>query len=243
MVVSDIRYQYYRDRHGAPRVTLCRIRTEDGRYGYGWSICTDGIVRYVDEVLLVRPSTPSGAYTLTRMRGGRSIARGRAEAALKNRGIQCQPFTDASCWIFHRPICRPEAVAVLEECQATALLRCLATRNMKWLRQAMQPDAVGQNHTYVNPHAAGAAHYRPITQDKYFPGGSIIADEISPRLLSIEEVAQLYDRARRAGVDAIELERLERLEAQQATDAAGYLQTPTVYSEVLERFVPDNEAL
>ena len=204
MVVPDIRYQYYRDRHGAPRVTLCRIRTEDGHYGYGWSICTDPSPHPADRM-----------HNDIRIRGGRSIARGRAEAALKNRGVQCHPFLDASCWIFHRPIRRVEALAVLEECQAAAMLYFLTTRNTKWLSQAMRPDMGSRSDTHVKPQGTPSPQHPQIFQSIYL----------------------------RAGADANELARLEMLEAQQATDAAGYLQTPTVYSEVLERFVPENEAL
>ena len=37
----DVLYYYLRDRYGAPLVTVCLCRTEEGKYTRGISICSD----------------------------------------------------------------------------------------------------------------------------------------------------------------------------------------------------------
>ena len=199
MTFSEIRYYYYRDQHRAPRVTLCRVRDDLGRYGYGWSICTDPSPHPGDRI-----------HDGQRIRGGRSIARGRAEAALSvRRGLACPIGVDGViCRLYWRPICREEALMVIHDCQAHGLLSFLESRNVRLVPMSLQPST-------------------------RLPIGDI------PRLGSQIPYEKLAN-AIRAGADANELARLEMLGA---VDAAGYLGTPTVYSEALKRFVPESEAL
>ena len=199
MTITDVKYYYYRDKHRAPRVTLCRVRDDMGRYGYGWSICTEPSPhpgdRIQDDVLI---------------RGGRSIARGRAEAALtERRGIACFIKADGVvCRLYWRPIRRREALAVLLTCGgAFGLFACIKERDILWFPESMRPPVV------------------PIDAIPRF-GSQIPSKQLSTAI--------------RAGGDANELARLEMLGYM---DAAGYLHNPTVYSEALERFVPESEAL
>ena len=95
LIFVDIRFYYFRDDKRRPRVTLCRVITDDHRIGYGWAICGDG-------------DNPNRDF-------GRWLAKGRAGAALR-RGRQAQ---DAErTWVYPRPILRREAVDVLGDCQA-----------------------------------------------------------------------------------------------------------------------------
>ena len=202
MTITDVKYFYYRDPHRAPRVTLCRVRDDLGRYGYGWSICTDPSPHPGDRI-------QDGQL----LRGGRSIARGRAEAALTTkRGVACCIKADGVvCRLYWRPIRHPEALAVIRACGgAFGLLACIKECDVLWYPEPMRPPTV------------------PLDAIPRF------GSQIPSRQLS---------NAIRAGADANELTRLEMLESAMLTDAAGYLQTPEVYSEALERFVPESEAL
>ena len=188
MTITDVRYYYYRDQHRAPRVTICRVRDDLGRYGYGWSICTEPSPHPGDRI-----------HDDTLIRGGRSIARGRAEAALTvKRGIACFIKADKIvCRLYWRPIRRREALAVIRACAgAFGLLACIKERDVLWFPETLRPKSIAYNQV---------------------PMKHILA-----------------------GSDANELARLEMLGY---ADAAGYLHTPTVYSEALERFVPESEAL
>ena len=199
MTITEVKYYYYRDQHRAPRVTLCRVRDDQGRYGYGWSICTEPSPHPGDRI-----------QNDTLIRGGRSIAKGRAEAALTpRRGIACFIKADrVVCRLYWRPIRRREALAVIRACGgAFGLLACIKERDVLWFPETMRPPTV------------------PLDVSPRF-GSQIPSKELS--------------KAIRAGGDANELARLEILGA---VDAAGYLHTPTVYSEALERFVPESEAL
>ena len=199
MTITEVKYYYYRDQHRAPRVTLCRVRDDLGRYGYGWSICTDPSPHPGDRI-------QEGKL----IRGGRSIAKGRAEAALTTRrGIACFIKADGVvCRLYSRPIQRCEALAVIRACpQAFGLLACIKERDVLWFPETMRPPTV------------------PL--------------DAIPRFSSQVPSKQL-SKAIRAGGDANELARLEMLGYM---DAAGYLHDPTVYSEALERFVPESEAL
>ena len=222
MVITDVKYYYYRDQHRAPRVTLCRVRDDLGRYGYGWSICTEPSPHPGDRI-----------QNDVLIRGGRSIARGRAEAALtERRGIACFIKADGVvCRLYWRPIRRREALAVLLTCGgAFGVFACIKERDVLWFPETMRPPAV------------------PIEAIPRF-GSQIHSKQLSTAI--------------RAGGDANELARLEILGA---VDAAGYLtevdvnalarekvlqhlerlqeaEARKVYSEVLERFVPESEAL
>lgn len=221
MTFSEIRYYYYRDAHRAPRVTICRVCDTQGRYGYGWSICTEPSPHPGDRIQF------DWAGNDVWIRGGRSIARGRATAALTGtRGVECLPYGTAPCFLYRRPIRRAEAIGVLVACHAFALLNVQETRDVRGFplpilppQQAVPSSNAVTDTVVANPHA-----FAPSSQ-------------VSARRLTT------YRHAILAGADANELARLELLEAFPLTDAAGYLQVPEVYSEALERFVTESEAL
>ena len=184
MIITEARYCYYRDEGGAPRVTVCRVRDDQGRYGYGWSICTEPTPHHHDtgEYLLYDDS-------FVRQRGGRSIARGRAEVAFTPPRGQACFGTRIPCYRFWRPIRRPEAREMLVRCKAMGVF-LLSQGILDQLPRSMQP---------LSHHLHG-----------------------------------------QAGADATEVQRLEIFTG---VDAAGYLDASPiqVYSEELERFVPETE--
>ncbi len=215
MTITNVKYYYYRDQHRAPRVTLCRVRDDLGRYGYGWSICTDPSPHPGDRI-----------QNDTLIRGGRSIARGRAEAALSvRRGIACYVKADQIiCRLYWRPIRRLEALAVIRACPgAFGILACIKERDVLWFPKIM----------------------RPKISEEFSPAWRFASNEAVEAQIEFQKDverrrARRLANAIRAGADANELARLEILGA---VDDAGYLNTPTVYSEALERFVPESEAL
>ena len=69
--MSKTRFFYFYDHtgeHRRPVVTVCRLRSDEGEYGYGWAICSDA-------------DNPC-------KRTGRAIAEGRARAALSHKTHQ-----------------------------------------------------------------------------------------------------------------------------------------------------------
>ena len=246
MTITDVKYYYYRDQHRAPRLTLCRVRDDQGRYGYGWSICTDPSPHPGDRI-------QDGEL----IRGGRSIAKGRAEAALtERRGIACFSKPDGVvCRLYWRLIRRREALAVIRACGgAFGLLACIKERDVLWFPETMRPTMreISQKSTVSTE---GHHDVSESIFDRYRRGTA--SDEETDK-----KKAQLQ-RHLLAGADANELARLEILGA---VDSAGYLtqvdvnalsrkkalqhldtlqeaEARKVYSEALERFVPESEAL
>lgn len=136
MLITDVRYFYYRDDHRTPRITLCAVRADDGRIGYGWAICSysDACVRDI----------------------GMFRARGRAMVALekRGRGMPCcdwvgegaQQYTQGVLgyvWRYARPVMRGEAKIVINACDDAAygLYRLFEYGDVRGLPKAMRPEA------------------------------------------------------------------------------------------------------
>ena len=126
----QVRYYYYRNSSKHPLVTLCKIQSDDGRIGYGWAICNEKDPCRKDDKDIFDYAT----NRLTILVGGKHLAKGRAEAALK-RG---KPLDD-HVWCYNRPIKRKEAIAVIWQCQAIALLNLEARGDYTLLPRSMQP--------------------------------------------------------------------------------------------------------
>jgi len=204
MTITEVKYYYYRDKKKSPRITVCRVRLDNGVYSYGWSICTEASP-HREIILEPHPSLDKAGFVLRR--GGRAIARGRAVVALTaKRGVPCRVGPDGIiCRFFHRPIHRPEALAVVHACHAGSLLQFLDERDVRWLPNSLRP----------------------------IPSPSVSL--LPPPTNTLSEQKALYILA---GADANELEHLEMLTERSLSDGE-----VMVYSEGLERFVPQNEAL
>lgn len=250
MTITEVKYYYYRDQHRAPRVTLCRVRDDLGRYGYGWSICTDPSPHPGDRI-------QDGEL----IRGGRSIARGRAEASLTpRRGIACFIKADGVvCRLYWRPIRRREALEVIRTCpEAFGLLACIKERDILWFPETMRPPAVP-----IDAILRFGSQIPSKQLSKAWSAAAAANKVAAAQLEFQKDVERRLSKAIRAGGDANELARLEMLGA---VDAAGYLtevdvnalarqkalqhldtlqeaEARKVYSEALERFVPGSEAL
>ena len=123
------RFFYFYDNtgeHRRPVVTVCRLRSDEGEYGYGWAICSDA-------------DNPC-------KRTGRAIAEGRARAALE-RKAHIKPLKEGEnfAWVYAIAVFRLSALNVLSKCG----LFPLNTRHVKFgmrelfavLPKAMQPEA------------------------------------------------------------------------------------------------------
>mgnify|MGYP001583018525 CR=1 FL=1 len=98
--MSKARFFYLYDltgEHRRPVVTICRLRNDKGRYGYGWAICSDA-------------DNPC-------KRTGRAIAEGRARAALLHKDYK-KPFQEgeAFAWLYAPGVSRLSALNVLMRC-------------------------------------------------------------------------------------------------------------------------------
>lgn len=96
------RFFYFYDRtgkHPRPVVTVCRLRTEAGEYGYGWAVCSN------DD----QPCKQTG----------RQIAHGRAIAALQHKQYAYHPPGRPRVWLWRPAIYRPSALWVLQRCGVT----------------------------------------------------------------------------------------------------------------------------
>lgn len=97
------RFFYFYDttgEHRRPMVTICRIRTDEGEYAYGWAVCSE--------------------RDLPCKRIGRAIAQGRALAALGHKKWLHSPSVEQSAWLHPHLICRAEALATLRRCKMLA---------------------------------------------------------------------------------------------------------------------------
>ena len=98
--MADRRFFYIYDdtgEHRRPVVTICRLRSDDGAYGYGWAICSDA-------------DNPC-------KRTGRAIAEGRARAALQRRlHSKGRLAGEEEAWTYRRAVYRPSALGILKRC-------------------------------------------------------------------------------------------------------------------------------
>ena len=152
MAIIETTYFYYREplkprdtkRNlslvlGPPRVTLCRVQDDQHRFGVGWAICTEPTPHHKDlwHVLYHEGVEIPGNRVL--VRGGRSIARGRAEAALRDhdrqegRGRFCTTYSDVELYRFNRPIVDQRALSVIDLCHARDLLKFVAASDILFL--------------------------------------------------------------------------------------------------------------
>ena len=106
---QDVRYFYFRDDRRRPVITLCRIIAHDGKIGYGWAICGPRDNPHKRDVLMYDKTTESWK----RIRGGKSVAYGRAEAALK-RGEPCKGC-DGTVFTYGRKVSRMNAMLAVYE--------------------------------------------------------------------------------------------------------------------------------
>lgn len=165
-----IRYYYFRDDKRAPRVTLCAVRDKDGRIGYGWSICSaDDTPRREDWY-----AWDDAHVDYVRHVGGRTLARGRAEAALKKRGAPARTCRDTivterseqtflpHVLIYRRPVLRTEARAMLQECCgwygepgfSAGLWKLIDYHDPSWLPPSMRPESLSVPDTEESVDAA-----------------------------------------------------------------------------------------
>mgnify|MGYP001565117284 CR=1 FL=1 len=129
------RFFYFYDitgEHRRPVVTVCRLRSDEGTYGYGWAVCSDS-------------DSPC-------KRTGRAIAEGRARAALKHQKYsKGRLHGELDAFVYAPRVLRLSALNVLSKCG----LFPLNSRHIKFgicelfvaLPMAMQPldeDSKGQ---------------------------------------------------------------------------------------------------
>lgn len=126
----DVRFYYYRDEKKRPLVTLCKVKHDDGRIGYGWAVCSASDNCHKRDLY----GYEQGPEACKVAFGGKSIALGRAEAALR-RG---KPLDD-HVWCYKRTIQRDEALAVLWQCRAYAIVALEARGDYTLLPRSMQP--------------------------------------------------------------------------------------------------------
>ena len=153
MTITDVRYYYYRDDKRQPRITLCVVRADDGRIGYGWSICSQLDVFHKEDYYTGSLFTMRGYEKHV---GGKTIARGRAEVALakRGRGIPCQNWVSdgmnqhtegvlGHIWRYARDICRDDAKRVINVCvdAAEPLYRLTEYGDVRGLPTSMRPEA------------------------------------------------------------------------------------------------------
>ena len=130
---QDVRYFYFRDDRRRPVITLCRIIAYDGKVGYGWAVCGPRDNPHKRDVLMYDKTTESWK----RIRGGKSVAYGRAEAALK-RGEPCYGC-DGTVFTYGRKVSRMIARNIVFECGATGF-SALAQLHDPWqLPRSMRP--------------------------------------------------------------------------------------------------------
>ena len=132
--MADRRFFYFYDNtgeHRRPVVTICRLRSDEGKYGYGWAICSE--------------------KDLPCKRTGRAIAEGRARAALQHKKhIKGLLMGENFAWVYASEVRRLSALSVLNKCG----LFPLNTRHFKFgmhelfaaLPKAMQPYEWGAPH-------------------------------------------------------------------------------------------------
>jgi hypothetical protein len=126
----ETRYFYFRNGRNHPKVTVAMVRRGDGAVGYGWAIVGKGdLFAYNDMTAYCKDV---GQWT--EVRGGKSIARGRAEAALR-RGKQIAD----KVWRYDRPIQRPWAIDTIASCNASALFALVWHDAYEALPKSMQP--------------------------------------------------------------------------------------------------------
>ena len=98
--MAERRFFYLYDHtgeHRRPVVTICRLCSDDGAYGYGWAICSDA-------------DNPC-------KRTGRTIAEGRALSALQHRRhAKGRLAGEGEAWTYRRAVYRPSAVSILKRC-------------------------------------------------------------------------------------------------------------------------------
>ena len=103
--MSTARFFYFYDNtgeHRRPVVTVCRLRDDEGKYGYGWAICSDA-------------DNPC-------KRAGRAIAEGRARAALLHKAhIKPLESGENFAWVYSPKVSRLSALNVLSKCGAFPL--------------------------------------------------------------------------------------------------------------------------
>lgn len=133
--LADIRYFYFRDDRRRPVITLCRVINENGLVGYGWAICGPKDNPHKENIL-VRDRT---TRQWIEVRGGRSIALGRAVAALR-RGMP-SPCA-ANVRVYDRKVHRQVARSVAIECQAMGFVALAALGDPWQLPKSMQPPSV-----------------------------------------------------------------------------------------------------
>ena len=83
--------------HRRPVVTVCRLRNDEGKYGYGWAICSD--------------------KDIPCKRTGRAIAEGRARAALLHKTYM-KLFEEGEnfAWAYSPGVFRLSALNVMSKC-------------------------------------------------------------------------------------------------------------------------------
>jgi hypothetical protein len=168
MTITAVRYFYYRDDKRAPRITLCAVRADDWRVGYGWAICDWRVgygwaicsasdpVHKDDWLEWIDDGRTNNAQAFVRRVGGKTLARGRAEAALtkRGRGFQClnwQPHV----WRYARPVRRKEAQDVMAQCdyeQMKGFLRLVKEGDVRGLPKALRPEAFLERFAAPIPH-------------------------------------------------------------------------------------------
>ncbi len=151
MSIIETKYFYYREPQGdskmikPARVTLCRVQDDQHRFGFGWAICTEPTPHHKDLIQYLEYEGRPVPRTQRRIRGGRSIARGRAEVALRDhigdyapRGMPCHNPSGLDIYRYWRPIVRQEALEVLRHCHAEALLQFIESCDITYLPQDLQ---------------------------------------------------------------------------------------------------------
>ena len=125
--MPNARFFYFYDQtgeHRRPVVTICRLRNDEGQYGYGWAICSDA-------------DSPC-------KRTGRSIAEGRARAALIHQSYIKPLLMGENCaWVYSPGVFRLSALNVLSTCGIFPLntrhIRFGMSELFELLPKAMQP--------------------------------------------------------------------------------------------------------
>ena len=158
MNITDVRYFYYRDERRRPLITLCAVRADDGRIGYGWAICSASDQVHKDDWY---DDDPHDQRSYVFCAGGKRIARGRAEVALtkRGRGIPCCDWVGEGAqrhrqsilnyvWRYARRINRDEAKRVIHACGAPAEALWLLTEygDGGGLPKALLPEALTARH-------------------------------------------------------------------------------------------------
>lgn len=157
MTITDTRYCYYRDDRRQPRITLCAVRYDDGRIGYGWAIAgPDDRFSYENWWEEITYTEAPWRVDCKLRLGGKALARGRAEVAVtkRHRGIPCCDWRGEAheqytvgvlghVWRYARPVKREEAIETIYQCndEESGFLRLIDYGDVRYLPKALRPEA------------------------------------------------------------------------------------------------------